>query len=419
MGIPFPDVGSVHLRAARRDPQLMGDQLRRAWELWLGAELSAGPVLIVLEDLHWGDAPTVKLIDGALRTLSEAPLMVLGLARPEVHEVFPSLWAARGLEEIHLRELSRGACERLARAILGETSPAAVQRVAAHAQGNPFYLEELVRSLAEGRADDFPESVMAMVDTRFARLGPEARQALRAASAFGEIFWDAGVARLLGARSPAGLAPLLAELVDLEWILPVEESRFLGRREMTFSHILLREAAYATLTEEDRRTAHGLAGEWLQDEGEPNPLTLADHFERAGLLERAAFQLGRAAEHALDGNDFAAALVNAERAAGLGAEGAALGRLRLLVAEAHAWRSEHTEAEPMARAAMQLLARGSDGWANAVHQAAWAASVLGKLDELVALADELAVALRQSPSPTLLTATCVVAIKLIERGRRS
>src|SRR6185503_7206775 len=82
IGAPFPDKESVQLRAARQDPMLMGDQVRGAWEDFLGAECGAGPVVLILEDLHWGDLPTVKLVDAALRHLKSKPLLVLALARP-------------------------------------------------------------------------------------------------------------------------------------------------------------------------------------------------------------------------------------------------------------------------------------------------------------------------------------------------
>ena len=79
--------GAARRRA--RNPQLMGDGMRRAFEDWLAAECAAHPVLLVLEDLHWGDLGTVSFLDGALRNLHDQPLMVLALARPEVEERFP------------------------------------------------------------------------------------------------------------------------------------------------------------------------------------------------------------------------------------------------------------------------------------------------------------------------------------------
>ncbi len=90
--VPFPDEQNDALRAARANPQLMGDEMRRAWEDWLSAECAAAPVLMVLEDLHWGDLGTVSFVDGALRNLRDKRFMVLALARPEVDDQFPALW---------------------------------------------------------------------------------------------------------------------------------------------------------------------------------------------------------------------------------------------------------------------------------------------------------------------------------------
>ena len=89
-------------RCARRaqNPQLMGDGMRRAWEDWLAAECAAHPVLLVLEDLHWGDLGTVSFIDAALRNLRDQPLMVLALARPEVRRAVPrALAGARAADD--------------------------------------------------------------------------------------------------------------------------------------------------------------------------------------------------------------------------------------------------------------------------------------------------------------------------------
>src|SRR5262249_55716041 len=154
VGTPFLDETSVQLRAARQDAMLMGDQMRRAWEDWITAECLAQPVVIVLEDLQWGDLPSIKFIDAALRNLQELPLLVVAVARPEVHEAFPGLWAERGVQEIRLAALVKSASERLVREFLGAEAPAdEVGRVVERSAGNPFYLEELIRAVADGRGE--------------------------------------------------------------------------------------------------------------------------------------------------------------------------------------------------------------------------------------------------------------------------
>ncbi|WP_437717336.1 protein kinase [Sorangium sp. So ce448] len=188
-GVELEGEESALLSAARGDAETMGRQMRRAWEDFLAAETSARPVVLVLEDLHWGDLPTVRFVDAALGSLGEQPFFVLGLARPEVHEMFPALWSGRALNVIHLTRLPRKACERLVRHALGDDVDAeTVARLVAHADGHAFYLEELIRAVAEGMDDALPETVLAMVQARLGALDGEARKVLRAASVFGDVF---------------------------------------------------------------------------------------------------------------------------------------------------------------------------------------------------------------------------------------
>src|SRR5262249_30744718 len=84
VGARFDDAEIPRLKSARQDPILLGEQMRRAWEDFLLAETAAGPVVLIVEDLHWGDLPTVKLIDGALRLAEDRPFFVLAFGRPEV-----------------------------------------------------------------------------------------------------------------------------------------------------------------------------------------------------------------------------------------------------------------------------------------------------------------------------------------------
>ncbi|WP_437595124.1 protein kinase domain-containing protein [Sorangium sp. So ce1000] len=314
---PFPDSELPMLRSARRDPAILGEHLRRAVEDFLSAECSAHPVLLALEDVHWGDMPSLKIIDGALGKLRDRPLLVVALGRPEVDDLFPKLWAERGVQELRLPDLTQRAAGQLVRHALGEAVSADMsRRIVERAAGNAFYLEELIRAVAEGRGEDLPETVLAMVQARLDALGPEDRRLLRAASIFGETFWKGGVAALLG--SAERTAPLEA-LVHREVFVRREESRLPGEDEFAFRHALLREGAYATLTEQDRAVGHRLAGAWLEERGERDPLVLAEHMDRGGEPERAVIQYLRAAERALAGGD-PAAVQRAERGLACGAQ---------------------------------------------------------------------------------------------------
>ncbi|MEJ7731433.1 MAG: protein kinase [Polyangiaceae bacterium] len=316
VGVPFPDGDSVQLRAARQDAMLMGDQIRRAFEDFLAIECATAPVVLLLEDLHWGDLPSVKLVDAALRVLKNQPLMVLALARPEVHELFPKLWDDRRVQGVRLATLTRKAGERLVRHVLGDrATPEVVQKLCDHADGNAFYLEELIRAVAEGRDRALPPTVLAMVHARLEGLGAEARWVLRASSVFGQDFWKDGVSTLLGGvETGIQLDRCLQSLIEQEVVdLRSTSGRFPEEIEYRFRHALVREAAYAMLTDDDRVLGHKLAGTWLEKAGETEAIILAEHFDRGGEPARAVSWYRRAAAQALEGNDLAAAVKRVER----------------------------------------------------------------------------------------------------------
>ncbi len=84
LGLPEDGEATAILRAARGNPEIMREQVRRALHAWLDAETAMSPLVIVLEDLHWGDTPSVAFFTEAAGERPYRPLMLLGLARPEV-----------------------------------------------------------------------------------------------------------------------------------------------------------------------------------------------------------------------------------------------------------------------------------------------------------------------------------------------
>jgi serine/threonine protein kinase/tetratricopeptide (TPR) repeat protein len=365
---PFPDEESVPLRAARQNPRIMNDQMRAAFLDFLTAECARGPVLVLLEDLHWGDRPTVEFLDFALRELHDRPLFVLALARPEVKGFFPNLWDDRRLQEIRLSALTRRAIEHLARHVLGDrVARESLARLVKLSEGNAFYLEELIRSEAEGHGDDLPETVVAMVQSRLGALDDEARRLLRAGSVFGEIFWVEGVALLLGGEEHApGVRERLRELIAREVVVKRGESRFPGHEEYAFRHALLREGAYAMLTDEDRSLGHRLAGEWLEERGESEVLVLAEHFEQGRQWERAAVLYTSAADQAIAAHDLEAALAHAQRGLSCRAEGTTRGALLGCQSIIYTWRGQLEAADRSGTEALGLIAAGSVRWCQCI-----------------------------------------------------
>lgn len=390
-GLQFPDERSLQLKAARQNPMLMADQMRRAFEDLLLSVTRERPVMLVLEDLQWGDLPTVQFVDAALRNAQGRRFFVFATARPEVFVTFPDLWSERQTTRLALEPLSAGASEMLIRAVLGtDVSADTVKRIVELAEGNAFSLEELIRSVAEGQTGELPRSVLAMAQARLESLPEHLRLGLRAASVFGETFWKGGIAALLGDYA-GDLDATLDGLVEREIIVRQGDSRFSrqGESEFVFRHSLLREAAYGMLTDDDRSLGHRLAAQWLQDAGERDAVALAQHYDLGGEPARAAEAYARAAEQALEANDLDGVLMRTERAAKCGAKGEALAFLRLLEATAYHWRAEYEKGERAALDALQGLRPLGAAWYRAAEAVAESVLPLAKIGPLVALGDAL------------------------------
>jgi eukaryotic-like serine/threonine-protein kinase len=395
---PFPDGSDAVLIAARANPILMGDAMRAAWEEWLIAECAAQPVLVILEDMQWGDAATARLVDSTLRNLRELPLMVVALARPEAQAEVLATWSKRDVPVIKLGPLPARASEKLVREALGGAAgDDAVRRLVEQSGGNPFYLGELIRAVAAGRGHVLPDSVLGIVEARLDAEGADAKRVLRAASVFGDRFTAEGVAALLGERDAEGGARrVLSALSARELVAPGGAVGTAGASDFVFCHALVREAAYAMLTEADRALGHRLAGDWLERTGHTDAMAMAEHFRRGGEPARAVRWYRRAAEQALDANDLAAALERAGRGVSSGAAWEELGALRLVEAEAHVWRGDLEAAEGRGMDAVSLLEPGTAAWFRAIEHAVSAAAKLGGFSRVEGWAEAAAQA---EPAP--------------------
>ncbi|PTL79992.1 serine/threonine-protein kinase [Vitiosangium sp. GDMCC 1.1324] len=381
--IPFPDEHSPRLRAARGDPRLMSTQVERALVAWLGAECAHHPVLLVLEDLHWGDQLSVRLIDTALRELAEQPLMVLALARPEVEPLLAGL-RTRRLQEVPLRELSRKAGARLVREVLGaQVSDALVDRLVEQAAGNALFLEELIRAVVEGRGESPPETVLAMLQARLGRLEPEARQVLLAASFLGRTFWAGGVRTLLsGKLSEEALKGWIQRLVEQEWVQPQPDSRFPGEAEYRFRHALVRDAAYGLVPDSHKPDGHRLAGTWLEQAGESDPRVLAEHASLGQQPERAIPFLTRAATQHFERHDLPGTLQCVEAALTLGAQGTNLVRLRALRVATAFWMGDFVLLFEKGPEVLTALSPGDPLWCKLMGMMIGGGGLFGRHEEM-------------------------------------
>jgi tetratricopeptide (TPR) repeat protein len=389
-GISLSDAPSPKLRAARGDPRLMNSQLARALVAFLRAECAHHPVLLVLEDLHWGDQLSLQLLEVALRELAEQPLMVVALARPEVDALLPAALKRR-LQEVSLRGLSRKAGARLVREVLGPEVPESVSaRLVEQAAGNALFLEELIRGVAEGRGEAAPETVLAMLQARLGRLEPGARQVLLAASFLGRTFWSGGVRALLGEEPPgAELEHRLRRLVEEELVELQPDSRFPTEDEYRFRHALVRDAAHGLVLDSHKPVGHRLAGQWLERAGESDPRVLAEHASLGQQPERAVHFYTRAAEQLFERYDMPAMEGCVKAALAQGVQGQGLLRLRALQGITAFWMGDVARLFELGPGVLAELGPGSKPWCWR-YTGLYMGSRLGNQPELAArLAQEL------------------------------
>ena len=240
------------------------------------------PLVLQLDDVHWADGESLDFIDHLAEVGAEIPLLVVALARPTLFERRPAPvtdGAARG--RIDLAPLDEAASSQLAGELLKEMSdiPAALrERLTRSAEGNPFYMEELVKMLVDQGAIDtggaegsrwrldatrlvmarLPTTLTGIVQARLDELEPDERLALQQASVIGTVFWDRTLAAL-DARAPLALASLCRR----ELLRPEPEASVEGATAFAFRHQILQQVTYDTLLRRERRTLHAAAARWF------------------------------------------------------------------------------------------------------------------------------------------------------------
>ena len=280
-------------------------------------------LLIVLEDLHRADSATVELVARLVPAVGASPLLFITSFRPE----FRAPWAGHtNYHEIQLERLSDDDTRALITESLGKAAPAEVERrLARWSKGNPLFVQESVRAMAEAGAVEDPESdawtgvppsIGAVVAARVDRLDPVAKRALLSASVFGEHFTRAALADVCAVVDEA-LAEPLAALVAAGFIRPLDAAQ----RSYGFQHELFQEVCYGTLLRRQRRGLHHAAYTALRRSGAAPPVeNLARHAYAGELWNEAVVVCREAGQRA--------ALRYANREAALHLENAidALGR---------------------------------------------------------------------------------------------
>jgi len=178
----------------------------------------------------------------------------------------------------------------------------------------------------------------------------------------------------------------LEELANRELLLKRKPSRFPHEEEYAFRHALLREGAYTMLTDDDRALGHRLAGEWLEQHGEQDPLTLAEHFERGREGARAGLHYLRAAELASQGGDSAAVIARAKRALAYDMPDELRTRCLGMLCELHYYSMDlESNTLPYAEEVLRVAQRGSGPWSQGMLVKIVCSIQAGKLEEFVTL----------------------------------
>ena len=375
---------SPELAGARRDPQTMRDQLRLAFQSFVEAQCERGPVVLALEDAHWLDTSTLDLIESVIHAVAGIQLFVVAFCRPEGARALADAFGTRLANEVRLGPLPKRGAEALVRAVLGDgVSRATIGSLTERAGGTAFFLEELIRAEGEGRSEAAPRSILAVLHGRFDALSVESRKVLRAASVLGQGF-ELETIEAVSGLPRADVQTSVNELTRLELLAKSAAAS----RQLTFRHALVAEAAYATLTEDDRSLCHQLAAAHLATTPNPVPLTIARHHELAGDTEATVAWLVRAAEVAATYAIPAEVTECVERARSLGASGTQWGVLCARGAAAREWRGDYAGATELAREATALIEPGTPRWIEASRIAACGYARLGEANKARALGEE-------------------------------
>ncbi len=339
---------------AHATPLELRQHLFDTWRTLITALATTRPTILAFEDVHWADDGELDLIQWVSATTDAIPVLVVCLARPELLERRAN-WGGgrRNVTTINLPPLRHQEAEQLVAALSSqELTPEMRQRIAQRAEGNPLFVEELVRMILEGSTPGMtiPDTVQAVLTARIDRLPPLEHRVLQAASVFGRTFWPAAVAPLAGITT-AETAEAIQTLINKELIVTRPQSTIADEREYAFRHILTRDVAYSMLPKSQRQRAHAEAARWLEarleERVEEVIEILAEHLRLAGDNAQAAEYLRRAANKArrLYANADAIRLfdqaLEAATQAGLSAQQIAMiyrdrGEVRQLLGEYHA-----------------------------------------------------------------------------------
>ncbi len=318
LGLPLEP--EAQARVAELAPEALQYRTFEVVEQLLAELAEDAPVVLMLEDLHWADATSLALLQRILGLTESCALLIVATGRPERDHGWQRLRESavrdypHRVRELELHALSGAAAEQLLAALTDVQSVPMemLARVRDLAEGNPFYLEELLRSMADsgglverdgrwelGRetAVRLPATVEQVVSARIDQLDADAHDVLLDASVIGRRF---GLALLAGIGAEGRDTP--AALRELQRLDLIREERRWPEPEYRFKHALIQEGAYRTLVRQRREALHARSATWLEHRyagaAEEVYGLLAHHWLRAADADRAAHYLALAGDSA-------------------------------------------------------------------------------------------------------------------------
>jgi predicted ATPase/class 3 adenylate cyclase len=285
--------------------------------------------VILLEDLHWADDGSLDVIQHLTQECRQVPILIMGCTRPPLFERRP-LWG-EGQEQhirLDLHPLSKQDSRRLVREILQNVTeiPTELRDLIVNgAEGNPFYVEELIKMLIEENVIikeeeqwrvetkrlaeiKVPPTLTGVLQARLDSLPMTERDVLKRASVIGRVFWDNALdsMRILSSElpQPPSTQETLQTLRSRELIFEREASSFEDTHEYIFKHAILRDVTYESVLLRQRRELHAQAAAWLIEKSgaqvEHYAGLIGEHYEKARRLANAVEWYGRAAKQAQD-----------------------------------------------------------------------------------------------------------------------
>ncbi len=326
--IGFDFSASPYLRGVLQDPKQMRSLGFATLVRFFVTAAETYPIVLVADDIHWADRGSLEALAYLCAHVPViTPFLAICTARPSLLERAPE-WGL-GLPaavKLELKPLFPAESRSLVEQILHKAPiipPALRDLVVGGAEGNPFYLEELIKMFIDSQvirpgeetweidldrldAGAIPPTLSGVLQARLDRLGVFERASLQRASVVGRVFWDSAVKALSPEMQveEARLDESLAILRSKELIFSSPDSTFTGAQEYAFKHAMLRDVAYETVLKRHRQQYHALVAEWLSKaSGERRGeylSVIADHYEKAGDNDRAVAVLLEAGERALN-----------------------------------------------------------------------------------------------------------------------